>query len=217
MKKGLVLMSGVLSLATVALPQHAFGTCARSDVDYYLSQGFTREQVVAICTGAIPIPKRSRAARITDPPQAKPSAEDGAQSRDRGEGDALEAFLVSAIDGYDVRLTPKALHYSRRTCIEYGPYNEYGIKTESCPDVRYTIARMGIEVRGIGPTLFVFGNDEVIVSGTIEREILTLDRYPLSLQTELSGYLERGEDTTIPIRDGIPRERLEAALRALAL
>ncbi len=194
----------------VMFPDLAVAACTRSDVDYYLEKGFTREQVVAICTGRSlpgdrvePIPNHAPLApTLSEPPVQKP-AED------------LEDFLRSAIDGYDVQLTDEALHYTRKTCIEYGPYNQFGIKTEACPDVRYSIAREGMEVRKIKQAMLIFGNYEVIVAGRIDRRILDLNRYKPALRPAIQAHLERGNETLIPIRDGIPRERLEAVLREI--
>ena len=214
--------AGIIA-CSAAFPHAVYGACARGDVDYYLSKGFTRDQVVAICTGALPKPRRSPASEVPSGSGAEPGAsfteeptplDQAASARMR---DDLEAFLTSAIDGYDVRMTPKALYYTRRTCIEYGPYNEYGIKTEACPDVRYAIARAGMRVRDIRQALLLLGNYEVTVSGAIERQILALDQYPPGLKARLSAYLETGGETTIHIRDGIPRERLETALREIPL
>ena len=194
----------------VMFPDLAVAACTRSDVDYYLEKGFTREQVVAICTGRSlpkggvePIPNRAPLApTLSEPPAQKP-AED------------LEDFLRSAIDGYDVQLTDEALHYTRKTCIEYGPYNQFGIKTEACPDVRYSIAREGMEVRKIKQAMLIFGNYEVIVAGRIDRRILDLNSYKPALRPAIQANLEGGDEAVIPIRDGIPRERLEAVLREI--
>jgi hypothetical protein len=194
----------------VMFPDLAVAACTRSDVDYYLEKGFTREQVVAICTGRSlpkggvePIPNRTPLAPTLSAPPIQKPAED------------LEDFLRSAIDGYDVQLTDKALHYTRKTCIEYGPYNQFGIKTEACPDVRYSITREGMEVRKIKQAMLIFGNYEVIVTGRIDRRILDLNRYKSALRPPIQAHLESGNETLIPIRDGIPRERLEAVLREL--
>jgi hypothetical protein len=191
-------------------PDLAVAACTRSDVDYYLEKGFTREQVVAICTGRSlpgggvePIPNRTPLVPALSEPSAQKPAED------------LEDFLRSAIDGYDVQLTDKALHYTRKTCIEYGPYNQFGIKTEACPDVRYSIAREEMEVRKIKQAMLIFGNYEVIVTGRIDRRILDLNRYKPALRPAIQANLEGGDETVIPIRDGIPRERLEAVLREI--
>lgn len=206
-------------LLGLALPERASSLCARSDVDYYLSQGFTRAQVVSICTGEMPKPKQPEASERSEP-LPRESFEKHAPSRRAGAADhrprdSLEDFLMFAIDGYDVRVSPEALYYTRRTCIEYGPFNEYGIKTQTCPDVRFRIARKGLQVRRVKQALMFLGNYEVTLSGEVEREILTLDRYPSSVKARLSAYLESGNEITIPIRDGIPRERLQAALREL--
>ncbi len=195
----------------VMFPDLAVAACTRSDVDYYLEKGFTREQAVAICTGRSlpeggvePIPNRAPLAPTLSGSPAQKPAED------------LEDFLRSAIDGYDVQLTDQVLHYTRRTCIEYGPYNQFGIKTEACPDVRYSIAREGMEVRKIKQAMLIFGNYEVIVASRIDRRILDLNRYKPALRPAIQAHLERGNETLIPIRDGIPRERLEAVLREIS-
>jgi hypothetical protein len=194
----------------VMFPDLAVAACTRSDVDYYLEKGFTREQVVAICTGKS-LPKGEVESSTNRAPLAPTLSEPPVQKT----AEDLEDFLRSAIDCYDVQLTDKALHYTRKTCIEYGPYNQFGIKTEACPDVRYSIAREGMEVRKIKQAMLIFGNYEVIVTGHIDRRILDLNRYKPALRPAIQANLEGGDETMIPIRDGIPRERLEAVLREI--
>lgn len=223
-------------LAAIA-PLTAFGACTRSDVDYYLARGFTREQVVGLCTGK---PAAGNAAPAALPQEASPKPGDAAGSdlpaetaqekpkepesatahtkRLTGATEGgLEDFFGSAIDGYDIHLSEKALHYTRRTCIEYGPYNQFGIKTEACPDVRYTVERSGLTVKSVKQALLILGNLEATVSGRIERKIVDLDRYEPPLREAIQAHLEKGPETVIPIRDGIPEARLQAALQKLPL
>jgi hypothetical protein len=61
----------------------------------------------------------------------------------------------------------------------------------------------------------IFGNYEVIVTGRIDRRILDLNRYKPTLRPAIQAHLESGNETLIPIRDGIPRERLETVLREI--
>jgi len=208
-----MLFIAVLGLS-IAPSHDAWAACTRAEVDYYLKLRFTREQVVAICTGERPRPKQRH--------EEKASKEDSKITRTPAtaspaldEASGLEDFLRSAIDGYDVRLTPEMLQYTRRTCIEYGPYNEFGIKTEACPDVRYSIERVGIKVEKIKKAFALFGNYTVTVTGRVERKILTLDNYQPLLQSKLQSYLEAGNKTVLPMRDEVSRERLEAALREI--
>lgn len=203
-------------LAFSMAPSHdAWAACTRAEVDYYLKLGFTREQVVAICKGEPPAPKQRLEEKVSREEAKKIIRTPATASPVLDEASGLEDFLRSAIDGYDVHLTPEMLQYTRRTCIEYGPYNEFGIKTEACPDVRYSIERVGMKVGQIKKAFALFGNYTVTVTGRVERKILTLDDYQPSLQGKLQTYLEAGSETAIPMRDGIARERLEAALREI--
>jgi hypothetical protein len=227
---------GAVMIASV-VPEVAWGTCTRSDVDYYLGQGFTREQVVTLCAGkpatrdmpasirSAPESEKTKGESLpavkttgeTKAPPSTPATPGEARPLADATGDDLEDFLKSAIEGYEVHLSDQALHYTRRTCIEYGPYNQFGIKTEACPDVRYAIARAGLRVKSVKQALLILGNLEVTVSGRIERKILDLDRYQPNLRDAIGAHLENGSETIIPIRDGVSEARLQAALRELPL
>ena len=216
------------ALALIVCAEQAYAACARSDVEYYLNKGFTTEQITAICTSsstpAITETPGEQATTTTSPPAAKPGDNMSHQemqnpNRNMNSKSAQdsEQFLKIAIKGRDIHLTQDSLRYTRKVCIQTGEEDLFGFAPTACQDIKFEIGLKGLEVLKTGKKYLLYGIGEVIVRGSIQREIVGQldDRNPRERNLILK-KLEKGDQTAIPIRDDISLERVEKVLRELS-
>ncbi|MCU7845279.1 MAG: hypothetical protein KZQ93_15730 [Candidatus Thiodiazotropha sp. (ex Monitilora ramsayi)] len=217
------------ALALITCADLAYAACSRSDVEYYLSKGFTPDQVTAICTSSsTPALKEmpdEQASPAVIPPAAKPgdnaprqTPQNLEQHTDSGTARDNEQFLKIAIKGRDIQLTRDTLRYTRKMCVQIGEEDLYGFAPKACPDVKFVIALEGLEVLKTGKKYLLYGSGEAWVRGSIQREIIgqLADQKPRDRKLILE-KMETGDQTTIPIREDISLERVEAALRELSI
>ena len=144
-KTNLVLMTTLISLS-----HNAYSACSRDDVDYYLSKGFSTDQITTLCDTAS---------------QSK-TPEQQAKSYNN-----TELFLREAIKGRNVVLTNHSLAYTLKVCINYGEEDLYGFAPKACPNVRFEITLKGLEAKEPVKKLF-FSPEEIEVKGTITRDVI---------------------------------------------
>jgi hypothetical protein len=217
-----VLMCGVLLLA---FPLHLHAACSRADVEFYLEKGFTQEQITAICTSGGDGPsvkmKTSPPAEPSSANLAKPGKETNlprqSSQASRSGSDEKAIDLAIAIKGYDVQIDTETLGYTTEECIEYGAEDLFGFKNKECLKIRYTINLDGLEVIGPARKMFFFGTGGIRVRGDIDCTIVSgLNSFSTEDRRRLAKQLEDGNETDIPIREGIPIEDVEATLKRLA-
>ncbi|MCG8037992.1 MAG: hypothetical protein JAZ19_13245 [Candidatus Thiodiazotropha taylori] len=213
----------VLLTLIVSLNQ-SFAACTRSDVEYYLGKGFSTDQITEICTstslpGSNEIPG-DRTDMAT--PAEKKAGDDVQQQRqirnkESGNAQDIEQFLTIAIKGRNIQLTQDSLNYTREECVQIGEEDLYGFASIACQDIKFAIGRKGLEVVKTGKKYILYGDNEVIVKGSIQREIIgqLKDRKPRDRKLILE-KMEKGDQTAIPIRDDIPLESVEKVLRGLS-
>ena len=218
-----------VALVLITCADLAYAACSRSDVEYYLSKGFTPDQVTAICTSssapalkeipdeqATPATTSPASEPVVDVPQEKSISHE--RSTDHKTTQDNEQFLKIAIKGRDIQLTRDTLRYTRKMCIQIGEEDLYGFAPKACPDVKFVIALEGLEVLKTGKKYLLYGSGEAWVRGSIQREIIgqLADQKPRDRKLILE-KMEKGDQTVIPIREDISLERVEAALRELSI
>ncbi len=217
-----VARSGILRVLLAALLMTiAYGAnadCSKQDIDFYLSKDFTQEQITKLCTFA-----------PTDAPVYQPYAdpsrssydEDREERRDaRRKKQETEDFLRTAISAVDVELTPESLKYTRKVCIVTGLDPDPANRLKVCPNVKYDITLHDLLILSSGKKFVYFGTATVDIKGKIKREIVgNLANYADYQRVELletfNGSEPEGE-TTIPVRDDVPLERVVDTLRQLS-
>lgn len=170
--------------------------CGREDIDHYLDRGFTPQQVLDLCRPG--------------EPAATPAA-----PGDSGRLDSLRDALAV----FDLRLDGNNLHYSREQCVEYDRPNLAQQRKRACGKVHYSVAREGLAVEDSRRRLLFWGSTALeIVSSRIERRY-ELGQGALSERDreQLSRELEEGPRTDLPVRDGMPMERVRSEVEALAI
>lgn len=188
--------------------------CARDDIDYYLSKGFTPDQITAICTKPTSDaqPAESFSHEQKPEPALNASQQPTALEKD-------EQFLKDAIDGRNILLTNDSLQYTLKTCFRYGEEDQYGFAPKACPIVRFVISLNGLEVIRSGKKYIFFGDHEIEVkSRKITREITGgLEEHKPEEQQQIQKHLESGNETIIPIRDDVSPENIKQVLSRLAI
>ncbi|MCW8853542.1 MAG: hypothetical protein OQK76_02445 [Gammaproteobacteria bacterium] len=202
-KTGLVLISTLIGLS-----HNTYAACSRDDVDYYLTKGFSTDQITTLCATSSSPPTH-----ITgkEPASATQTSEQPVSNNN------TELFLREAIKGRNVVLTNHSLAYTLKVCIKYGEEDLYGFAPKACPNVRFILVLNDLEIKEPVKKLF-FNPDEIEVTGDITRNIIDgLEKYTTEEQTLILNKLESGNKTAIPVRDDISIDRVFQALEQLTL
>lgn len=204
---------------TLILPSLCWGECSHKDVEFYLSKGFTTAQITTLCTKAppsetqtpAPTSEQAEDSSLSDTTQASPQAAVVTQDDDH-------ELLKTAIEGYDTSLSESALHYTRKLCIEYGEEDLFGFTPKVCANIRFMIGLDDLDVQKAHRKYLIYGPRQIKVKGHIEREIIgdLEPKHPDARQSILD-KIDTGDETDIPIREGIPIERVEATLKKLVI
>ncbi len=197
----------IVFLLVMMFSNHANATCNREDVEFYLSKGFTADQITALCAAVAP-------ARET--PQSKQL--NSKQHSDSVVVDDSVLFLKRAIKAQNIKLNSDSLSYTQKNCIEYGEEDLFGFTPKVCPTVKYIILLKGLEVTETGKKYYFYGTQEVWVKSTIKREIIgeLKDQNPEEREMILEKF-EKGDETAIPVRDDFSLEKVKQVLQGLSL
>ena len=196
--------------------------CSRSDVEYFLKKGFSREQVVAICEAAKP----KQFGEFTEQDQGDYEAYNKEletrmriERRLQKEEDDI-SLLKTAIAGEDIKITRDWLDFKRPFCIAGGNNPEVEARIKVCPLVLYRIYFEGLRVKEYERKYLIFGAREIEVEGNIKRKLLNdLKEYPPGLRAELLNAYKasvRKGGTLIPIRKDYPINQVQEILRSYA-
>ncbi|MCP4410245.1 MAG: hypothetical protein GY807_21370 [Gammaproteobacteria bacterium] len=209
----------IIGWITLILPSLCWGECSHKDVEFYLSKGFTTAQITALCTAAppsethtpAPTSEQAEDSSLSDTTPTSPQA--AVVTQDDG-----HELLKTAIEGYDISLSESALHYTRKLCIEYGEEDLFGFTPKVCANIRSMIGFNDLDVQKAHRKYLIYGPRQIKVKGHIEHEIVgdLEPKHPDARQAILN-KIDTGDETDIPIREGIPIERVEATLKKLVI
>jgi hypothetical protein len=195
------------SIVCMMLSSQANAGCSRDDVEFYLSKGFSNNQITDLCS------ESSKPA--SDVLQPKSEAQNSSSSK----VDDNAMFLNRAIKAKTVSLSSDSLQYTLKMCIEYGDEDIFGFTPKVCPDVTYTIALKGFEVLDTGKKYGFYGTPEVTIkSSAIKREIIGGLKNKKQEERELIlEKFEKGFETAISIRDDFSLEEVKQVLQDLSI
>ena len=206
----------------VVLTNTVYAACDRSDVDYYLSKGFTQAQIAALCGQAGGLSGSASGGQSSGRYQDYGEQTERAAEVERRRRQDQEKvyFLQNALSGLDVKVTPRWLEYTRRICLATGNNPDITARTKICPEVRYQIHFKGLEVLDYNREYVVFGGRQLEIKGGIRRKLLhDFKEYPEDVQRKLlSVYKSKVREgaTYIPIRRDVPMLRVINLLREYA-
>jgi len=110
----------------------AHAKCDRDEVDYYLSKGFSTDQIVVLCGDSRSAPTE----QFRNDPEAKDSP---AYNR-------VDQLFSLSIDAQRVYISDTHLHYSQVKCLEFGKKQFNSGRKAFCPTFAYAIAFKDLEI-----------------------------------------------------------------------
>ena len=213
-------MKNHLAIAAIALlfltATNAHAACTRDDISFYLSEGFTQEQITAICAEATeavapPTPVTPEPAAPSTPATPEPAG--GGSNKD------AERYLREAIKGHDVHVEEGFLHYTARVCIPYGRFhnNKEPWSKETCEQVRHKVALQGMRARREWVSLILSRPRQIYLEGQIERELVSdLDDFSAPSRRQIIENLRTDVKAIVPIKENMSSDRLLESLNKIA-
>ena len=202
-------MKNHLAIAVIALlfltATNAHAACTSDDIRFYLSEGFTQEQITAICTVA------------TEP--AAPSTLATPEPAGGGSNKDAEKYLREAIKGNDVHVEEGFLHYTAIVCIPYGRANDNKepFHEEACEQVRHKVALRGMRAKREWFSTGLFQTRQIYLEGQIERELVSdLDDFSAPSRRQIIENLQTDVKAIVPIKEGESTDRLIETLNEIA-
>lgn len=164
--------------------------CNREDVEFYLSKGFTPEQITRLCT------------TDTDRQNAGDYESVGPDEPDAGNP---ATYLALAIDSDAVFVDADKISFRHTACTERN-------RIQVCPDMTLAIELTGLQVTGSGRESS--GGGSIEVQGKIQRQINNYSRLSPTEQRVVDRlYTEK--HAVIPIKDGVDIGEARRALQWL--
>ena len=192
------------SLLLMVISSQVSAACSRDDITFYLDKGFTAEQITAMCSE----PSAPAAAKQNNGQQSAPPL-----------ADENVLFLSRAIKGHKIKQSTDSLQYTlKKFCIEYGEQDIFGFAPKVCPDVIFTISLKELVVLDTDLEYGFYGAQQIQVkSSAIKREIIgeLKDKTPDERELILDAF-EKGNETTIPVRDDYSMQRVKQVLQELS-
>lgn len=200
------LLPFIISFACLSQAVHA--GCNRDDVEFYLSKGFSTDQITTLCDST-KINKNNSDRTTSDSPIKQTQASESPDIENK------QLFLREAIKGRNVLLTDNTLTYTLRVCITYGEEDMFGFAAKACPDIRFSVNLAGLNVQQ-PEKKSLFSPDSIEIEGRITRSIIDgLEKFKPEEQKLISSLIETGNTTRIPVRDDISIDKLYRVLEEL--
>jgi hypothetical protein len=211
-------MKNHLAMSVIALlfltATNAYAACTRDDISFYLSKGFTQEQITEICTVAAEAAEPS--ASETPESEATTALEPPADSSNKD----AERYVLEAIKGQDIRIEEGFLHYTAKICIPYGKFgeNKEPWNEETCELVRHKVALRGMTAKREWVSTKLFQPRQVYLEGQIEREIVSdIDDLGSTSSKQIIRNLETEVQAIVPIKEDKSYDRLLESLNEIAI
>ena len=232
-------MKNHLAIAAIALlfltATNAHAACSRDDISFYLSEGFTPEQITAICTQATEAAAPSTAATpepaapstpATPEPAApstpatpEPAASIAVVPAAGGNNTDVEKYLREAIKGHDIHVEEGFLHYTARICIPYGRLNtnKEPWTKETCQQVRHKVTLRGMRAKREWVSLSLSQPRQIYLEGQIERELVSdLDNFNSISRSQIIQNMQTEVKAIVPIKENMSPDRLLEFLNKIA-
>lgn len=213
-------MKNHLAIAAIALlfltATNAHAACTSDDIRFYLSEGFTQEQITAICTVAT---EPAAPSTLATPEPAAPSTPATPEPAGGGSNKDAERYLREAIKGHDVHVEEGFLHYTARICIPYGQFNDNKEPwtKETCQQVRHKVALQGMKAKREWFSRSLFQPRQIYLEGQIERELVSdLDDFGGANRMQIIRNLQTEVNAIVPIKENMSPDRLLESLNKIA-
>ena len=197
-------------LILFSLPSISVAKCTKEDLRFYLDQGFTELQTLAIC---------AEAQKGTKYPDSARELRGGRRLARKVQRDL--AFLEKAIASVSLRVTRDWVQYTVPFCIKTGNSPEVTARQEICADILTRVYFKGIKMLGERKKFLVFGKVSIAVEGKVKRKILhDFSHLPSKIERKrVLALFHRNlnkEGTLIPIDAGYPISKVIKVLNSLS-
>ena len=224
-------MKNHLAIAAIALlfltATNAHAACTSDDIRFYLSEGFTQEQITAICTVAtepaapstLITPEPAAPSTPATPEPAAPSTLATPEPAGGGSNKDAERYLREAIKGHDVHVEEGFLHYTARICIPYGRFNDFKEPwtKETCEQVRHKVTLRGMKAKREWVSRSLFQPRQIYLEGQIERELVSdLDNFNSISRSQIIQNMQTEVKVIVPIKENMSPDRLLESLNKIA-
>jgi hypothetical protein len=235
-------MKNHLAIAAIALlfltATNAHAACTSDDIRFYLSEGFTQEQITAICTVATEpaapstlatpepaapstpaTPEPAAPSTPATPEPAAPSTLGTPEPAGGGSNKDAEKYLREAIKGDDVHIEEGFLHYTARICIPYGRFhdNKEPWTKETCQQVRHKVTLRGMKAKREWVSRSLFQPRQIYLEGQIERELVSdLDDFGSASRRQIIQNLQTEVKAIVPIKENMSPDHLLESLNKIA-
>ena len=190
-----------LFVVLLAASSAAGAECAREDVEFFLSKGFTPAQITKLCDTDTAASAKPKYESFADEYVDRHDSE--YQARLRIERDV---FLRQSIEASNIHLSGGYLMYARKICVKEGVEKDQAFGLKACPVVNFRIKLAGLKVdKKEFKRRFLFGDPLIRVEGEIHRQVEegAFSGIPNEYYRELlRNKLESGGETKIPLRSG---------------
>lgn len=205
-----------LSVGLVLLMSfNAWSQCARDDVEFYLTQGFSQEQIVELCSNSLAQSEQQSTAH-------QPEVANNLTATSRLSFDPIKT-LISGIDARAITLTDLHIRYIGELCLRAGQSPEVNQRANKCIETEFLIAKNNLKVEKIKTGLFAFGQKSIEISSQqIDRKLL--EKTPWStFSPEIRALMKRqyqasakSNRLSIPIKEDANAQEVAKALRNIA-
>lgn len=214
-----------LYIITILFSANVNANCSKTDVTYYLKEGFKHEQIVKLCSSQKITPQKPAEPsndqlikkEVSRPNLAtkKTTAVPPESSAYYDNQDAI--FLATAVEAYDVEVTDDAIMFKRKDCFNYGQEDWNEFQDRACPHVKYIISRKGLKIVDRDNGFFGIGATALFISGNIEANILDLDTFQEKFHEDIMETIQKNtEKLEINVRSSMPQKKVEEILLKLA-
>jgi hypothetical protein len=191
----------IFSMSLILFAVNAFSACDRSDVTYYLQQGFTNKEVVSLCqTTATTSNNQSSSAAMENNNQGS-------------ENNSRYKHLVNALDVTDISINQNSFNYTSPYCVNVGREDNEGYKDEECPYVRFSIDVDSMDiVRSEKRSLIK--SHEILIRGDIHTTLL--DDYYEKKKALIIKAIGKPKEVWIEVKRGKNVNQVMSEIREMA-
>ncbi len=188
--------STLLMLAALAAG-NVWAGCSRDDIDYYLSRGFSHDQVVRLC-GTQPAPSQKT---LTD--QTPAPAKTANQPPDSQDLLVEQTYLQAVMDAEAVKLGPDTVAIIQERCFPYGEENAIGFREEACGRMVTTIDRQGMEITRVVDPVFLLRDGILRIRARITRQMAFRKKIRAAdKKAFFQDYPKQSDTLDIPLKKG---------------
>ncbi len=179
--------------------------CSREDVDYYLSKGFSNDQIVVLCTADS---KNQKSDRLIDQKVTNKDSVFFANSE-------AEKILSMSVDAENIHLSDTDFHFTQQQCLEFGRPNPNGIRKKFCPVFNYSVSRSDIELIDIEKPYLFSKKKVMLIGGTIKIELKSEDEQKQLKKQLIEHYISKTDIIKLALTPNVSEQKLRTTFKKI--